>query len=228
MDAPSEPASHARGFDRTLAECASAASKALSRPGGWTELTGRARECYQRLLTLVCFMHMADGHNSDQVWDFVANYVGRVHRLEAEGALTCRRQDSEPFALSSTAGSKANPADAAPLGMPSVPGNPAGVSQHSDNPYANARAARFTPVSEEPLSKKLRAWPGPVQPAPPEREFDAPAAAGYAMPFGAPSTPHQLLMSMGPDAPPARAAKPCATAPTLDTGMPGASYVEQQ
>ena len=87
MSASSEPPPHDPGFDYTLPECAAAAAKALTRPGGWTQLSGRAKECYQRLLTLVSFMHMADGHNSAKVWHLVSDYVARVQQHEnAEAA----------------------------------------------------------------------------------------------------------------------------------------------
>ena len=186
------------GFDHTLAECATSAAKALSQPGGWTQLHGRARVCYQRLLTLVSFMHMADGHNSARVWHFVSDYVARVQQQEKEDAERASPQNSELFALSAVGVSVAGSTGAAAsVAMPVVSSLLSRDSQSSGNPYAWAAAAMEAgQVASEPPSKKCRHESGT---APPQSPRASHSGSTFAMPFGAISPPHQVLMNMGAD-----------------------------
>lgn len=185
---PAQPAPSDPGFDYALAECAAAAAKALTRPGGWSQLNGCAKECYRRLLMFVSFMHMAGGHNSAKVGHFVSDYVPRVRNYENADTAQRKVESSEPFPLSCLAVGIKGSSGGASLAVPAVAaGMPTGYDGHLDNPYARAAAAFDSNPTEEPPSKKLRAGSGAPHPGLPECTQSVPAI--FTLPFGAVSPP---------------------------------------
>jgi len=222
MSASSQTPLQDPGFDHTLAECATAAAKALTQAGGWTQLRGRAKECYQRLLTLVSFMHMADGHNSAKIWHFVSEYVARVQQQEKEGTARVSELNSEPFALSCVAVSiKGSPGGASSAAPPVAAGRPTEDEKTFDNPYAWAAAAAERESSTEPPSKRYKVESGAPRPVPPQAKHSGP---GFTMPFGAVSPPHQVLMNMGADVTGRLGVEPGTPSPARHSVSPGALY----
>ena len=147
-------------------------------------------------MTLVSFMHMADGHNSARVWHFVSEFVARVQQQEKDEMERASPQNSEPFALSAVGVSVAGSTGAAAsVALPVVSGTFSGDSKSSSNPYAWAAAAiQAGQVSSEPPSKKIKYESGTAPPQLPQPSHSEPT---FAMPFGAVSPPHQVLMNMG-------------------------------
>ena len=88
------------GHDNTLAVCARLAAQALMQDDTCPELTGKARECYFRLLMLVSCMSWANGHNSEQVWAAVQQYCKKVNEQDCRPeCLGPRSPRSEPLGL---------------------------------------------------------------------------------------------------------------------------------
>ena len=174
------------GSDNTLAECARLAAQALTQPTGWEGLTGKTRECYQRLLTLVSYMYLANGHNSEKVWAFVSQYVDNVGEYECwAGWLANPVQHGTPVALSSADGpGSGNGRDVA--AATASPEQPDG----SSGPGGTDGKALVT----EPPAKKQRV----------DNVSEPLALAGSAavlgtepvLPFGAPNAALQVLSKM--------------------------------
>ena len=187
------------GFDDTLAKCGQAAVAALTQPAGWSRLEGRTKECYQRLLTLVSFMYMADGVNSEKVWHCVSDYVARVRAFDHAEAAQRTAPNTEPFAV---CGGPAG-IHTASRGVGPPPGAAMPSSCSAVNGVVNQVQASSPPMcghmaGEEPAAKKARAGSGHLVPA--RREMPpTPGLAPTPAPFGALSRPHQFLIDMAAD-----------------------------
>ena len=76
-----------KGSDNTLVLCAQLAAQALIEPECLPGLSERAKTYYVRLLRLLVCMTWANGHNSDEVWQTVVEYVDGAEFRDLEKAM---------------------------------------------------------------------------------------------------------------------------------------------
>lgn len=207
--------------DTTLAGCARQAADALANPGGWSNFDGSARVYYQRLLTLVSFMYLADGRSAEQVWRFVEAFVSKVQYVERTGALPAIPESSEPFALpGSGGGGRPNPYQLLDVAPPEAAVR--GATATGAGGDGAALSAHGPPQGfEGPPAKRQRVETG-IPAAPLEARQPNTEVLTYAAPFGAVSRPHQVLLGMGAVSPRTPAEPPAgpSTVPAAAIGGP--------